>query len=108
MALVKFKNSLIEKFPDIAVENEEIYNFVEKYVEDQTKEFKQNKSDGKLQFGRYKGYSLSELSLTSKGAEYIQWITQQSWFNEEKYPEHYEQLKKLGIKKKNQKKVPLE
>ena len=108
MSLNKFKIALLEKFPDLKVENEEIYNFVETYIDEQQKEFKQNKCDGKLQFGKYKGYKLSELALTSKGSEYIQWLTQQAWFNEEKYPNEFAELKKLGIKKKLVKRTPLE
>ena len=108
MSLNKFKIALLEKFPDFKVENEEIYNFVETYIADQQREFKQNKSGNKLSFGKYVGYSISELALTSKGYEYIQWLTQQAWFNEEKYPNEFAELKKLGIKKKSVKRTPLE
>ena len=108
MSLVKFKIALLEAFPDFQTDYDQIYIFVETYIDDQQKEFKQNKSDGKLQFGKYKGYKRSELALTSKGSEYIQWLTQQSWFNEEKYPNEFAELKKLGIKKKAVKRAPLE
>ena len=105
-SLIKFRSSLLEAFPDIAVENEEIYNFVEKYIEDQQKEFKQNKGANKLSFGKYAGYSISELALTDKGKSYLEWLVGQSFFTPEKFPEYYDEIKRLKIKKKTR--TPLE
>ena len=106
MSLNKFKIALLEKFPDFKVENEEIYNFVETYIADQQREFKQNKSGNKLSFGQYVGYSISELALTDKGKSYLEWLVSQTFFTVEKFPEYYDEIKRLKIKKKLE--TPLE
>ena len=97
MSLNKFKIALLEKFPDLKVENEEIYNFVETYIADQQREFKQNKSGNKLSFGKYVRYSISELALTDKGKSYLEWLVSQTFFTVEKFPEYYDEIKRLKI-----------
>ena len=106
MSLNKFKIALLEKFPDFKVENEEIYNFEETYIADQQREFKQNKSGNKLSFGKYVGYSISELALTDKSKSYLEWLVSQTFFTVEKFPEYYDEIKRLKIKKKTR--TPLE
>ena len=105
MALAKFGVALKEKFPEL---DPEISEFMASYMEKEQKEFQELKHDGKLTFGKFKGYSLDELANTSKGKEYLQWLMAQSFFSEDKFAAYHKQLKVLGIKKKKVVKAPLE
>ena len=108
MSLIKFKNSLIEAFPDIAVDNEEIYNFVEKYMEEQQKSYQKSKENREISWGKYKNYTVKQLSLTDIGKQYLSWSLQQNWMTEDKFGWFIDDCKAVGIKKKAVKRAPLE
>ena len=108
MSLIKFKNSLIEAFPDIAVDNEEIYNFVEKYMEEQQKSYQKSKENREISWGKYKNYTVKQLSLTDIGKQYLLWSLQQNWMTEDKFGWFIDDCKAVGIKKKAVKRAPLE
>jgi len=105
MALTKFTLALKEKFPEL---DQEVADWISEYSDREQKEWHDNKADGKLTFGKYKGYSLDELAKADKGKEYLQWLLAQSFFSEEKFSGYHKKLKELNIKKKPVKKQPLE
>ena len=108
MSLIKFKTSLLEAFPDIAVDNEEIYNFVEKYMEEQQKSYQKSKENREISWGKYKNYTVKQLSLTDIGKQYLSWSLQQNWMTEDKFGWFIDDCKAVGIKKKAVKRAPLE
>jgi hypothetical protein len=104
-ALTKFSEALYEQFPAIT---DEMKEWVASYIEDDSKAFKALKDDGKISFGKWRGYSIAELAQTSKGLEYIQWCLAQTWFEESKFPALFADIKRLNIKKAPiKKKTPL-
>jgi hypothetical protein len=105
MSLVKFATAIDEKFPEMPSEYKD---FITSYIEAEQKVYTDNKSNGKITFGKYKGYSVKELALTAKGKDYLQWLMSQTFFTEDKFPDLYNQLKELKIKKKATKLAPLE
>lgn len=105
MSLVKFQIAIDEKFPTMPVEYKQ---FIQEYIETEQKAYDNNKSNGKITFGKYKGYSVKELSLTVKGKEYLQWLMAQTFFTEDKFRDLYKELNELKIKKKATKLAPLE
>ena len=105
MSLLKFAIALDEKFPTLPNEYKE---FIQAYIETEQKAYESNKSNGKLTFGKYRGYSVKELSLTIKGKDYLQWLMSQTFFTSEKFPDLYKELDNLKIKKKTTKLAPLE
>ena len=104
-ALAKLNDAIKEKFPQL---DQDIQDFIEEYIEKDKQAYFESKSDGKLSFGKYKGYSLDELASSTKGKEYLQWLMAQSFFSEDKFGHYHKKLKELGIKKKpTTKRVPL-
>ena len=102
--ITKFCDAMYEKFPEIT---EDMKTWATNYIEEDSKKFKALKDDGKITFGKYKGYSIAELSQAPKGAEYIQWVLQQTWFTEDKFGTLFADIKRLNIKKKIVKKAVL-
>jgi hypothetical protein len=102
MSLLKFQKTLYEKFNDLLNKegNRDMKDFIDSYVEAEQKEYTNNKNNGKLTFGKYKGYSIDELAKTDKGKDYLSWLSAQSFFTEGKFDELKEKLNELGIKKK--------
>ena len=74
--------------------------WIEDYIKENKKEYRDNRDSGKLTFGKYKGYEISELAQTEKGKDYLQWLMAQSFFSEDKFTCYHNKLKELGIKKK--------
>ena len=105
MSLIKFKDALLEQMPELDNTNP-VFKFLQEYIETEQKFYKANKKDNKLTFGKFSGYSIKEVAASEKGKSYLEWMMSQSWFTAEKFPEHYEELKRLKIKKKL--KQPLE
>ena len=108
MSLNKFKTALLEAFPDIAVENEEIYNFMETYIEKEQQSYQKSKENREITWGKYKNYTVKQLSLTEIGKQYLAWSLQQNWMTEDKFSWFIEDCKAVGIKKKAVKRAPLE
>jgi hypothetical protein len=101
MSWPKFVEAFKEKFPEI---DEDVVEWIEDYIKDNKKEYRDNRDSGKLTFGKYKGYEISELAQTEKGKDYLQWLMAQSFFSEDKFTCYHNKLKELGIKKKKEKK----
>ena len=92
---------LNEKFDDISmVTGSEIYQAIEEYRKDEDAKYQHLKQEGKITFGKYKGYSVKEMTRTMKGKDYLRWLLQQTWFTE-KFTDLVEQIQNEGIKKKN-------
>jgi hypothetical protein len=105
MSLLKFQTEFNTMFPNMPVEYSE---FIKNYIEQEQKAYESNKSNGKLTFGKFKGYSVKELSLTIKGKEYLQWLMSQTFFTDDKFPDLFKELNDLKIKKKKTKLASLE
>ena len=105
MSLSKFAIAFDERFKTMPVEYR---TFIDEYLENEKREYENNKSNGKITFGKYKGYSVKELALTDKGKDYLQWLMSQEFFSEQKFPDLHNELKILKIKKKKTKLTPLE
>ena len=105
MSLSKFSIAFHERFSTMPIEYR---TFIDEYMQNEKKEYDSNKQNGKLTFGKYRGYSIKELALTQKGKEYLEWLMAQTFFSEEKFPDLHKELKELKIKKKKTKLTPLE
>ena len=95
--------NLGEKFEDISmVTGSEIYQAVEDFKKDEDDKYQKLKQEGKITFGKYKGYTIAEMQRTSKGKDYLRWLLQQTWFTE-KFTDLVEQIEAIPItiKKKN-------
>ena len=103
-AITKFTDALYDKFPEIT---EDIKAWAANYIEEDSKAYNALKDTGKVTFGKYKGYSIAELNQAPKGAEYISWLLNQTWFEESKFPQLFADIKRLNIKKKVVKRVAL-
>jgi hypothetical protein len=105
MSLSKFAIAFDERFKTMPIEYR---TFIDEYLENEKKQYDANKQNGKITFGKYKGYSVKELALTDKGKDYLQWLMAQTFFTEDKFPDLHKELKDLKIKKKKTKLAPLE
>lgn len=105
MSLSKFAIAFGERFTAMPVEYR---TFIDEYMENERKEYDNNKCNGKITFGKYKGYSVKELALTEKGKDYLQWLMSQEFFSDQKFPDLHKELRELKIKKKKTKLAPLE
>jgi uncharacterized protein (DUF3820 family) len=103
MSWPKFVEAFKEKFPEEHVVKEDVVEWIEDYIKENKKEYRDNRDSGKLTFGKYKGYEISELAQTEKGKDYLQWLMAQSFFSEDKFTCYHNKLKELGIKKKKNK-----
>jgi len=97
----KLLEHLNQKFDDISMTTgSELYQSIEEYKKEQDTKYQKLKQEGKISFGKYKGYSIKEMTRTMKGKDYLRWLLQQTWFTE-KFTDLVEQIEKEGIKKKN-------
>ena len=62
-------------------------------ISEQTKQYKKNVQDGKISFGKYKGFSVKELSGLEKGLDYLGWLLKQQWFSEDKFGSLYDAIR---------------
>ena len=107
MSLAKFQEALIAEFNNCDDEQTKlILEFVAGYVQEDQKQYKEQKKNKQLTFGKYKGYSVKELSLTMKGKDYLRWLLTQTWCTEDKFSYIHEECELYNIKAK--KKVSLD
>jgi len=106
-ALNKMIKAIEEKFPLLAHCSDEdqttastLFEFITEYAEEDRKQWEKNKADGKLTFGKWKGFSIDELVASPKGSDYLSWLLTQSWCTEDKYGYIYEGCKRHNISKK--------
>ena len=108
-ALYKLQKAIHEQFPTLGIEGHDVtadalMSFIDDYAEIDRKQYLKNKGDGRLSFGKHKGFSVQELCANPKGLSYMNWLLRQSWFEESKYPEIFEQIAlcpALNLLKKN-------
>ena len=54
--------------------SENLMIFIEDYAEKDREQYQKNKENKALTFGKYRGYTVKELSLTMKGKDYLGWL----------------------------------
>jgi len=93
-------------YPNVTVD--ELIKTINDFVEEEDKKYQKNKENRALTFGKYRGYTIKELSLTEKGKSYLSWLLTQKWCTEDKFPYIYEDCKKYKIKKNYHRKPRLD
>jgi hypothetical protein len=109
MALRAFKAELTEKIDNESIEfnNTTIIDFLDEYIEAEDEKYRKNKQNKALTFGKWKGFTIKELSVSEKGKSYLEWLLAQAWCDEEKFGFIHEECKALNIKKKITKRAVL-
>ena len=74
-------------------------SLIEEFAQIKKAEYDKLKADRKLSFGKYRGYTVKELSASEKGREYLSWLLGQTWFAE-RNSILVDEIRKLGIKRK--------
>ena len=69
-----------------------IIDWIKAYAEKESAEYADNKDKGLISFGKYKGQSVEAVMGLDKGADYIGWISRQSWMVEDKFPSLYPKI----------------
>jgi hypothetical protein len=113
MALNKLRMAIIEEFPTIDMEGDStssirLLEFIDKYIEEDQAAYQKNKANKALTFGKWKGFTVKELSVSEKGASYLSWLLSQTWCDESKFGYIHEECKALNIKKKAHRRAKLE
>lgn len=108
MALRRLVEELNAKYDADNSTAKDILDFIDTFVEDEQKTYKKNKDNRALMFGKWKGFTIKELSVSDKGRSYVEWLLTQQWFEESKYPDLFEDIKACNIKKKNFRRAVLE
>tara|TARA_R110001606_G_scaffold6061_1_gene27392 strand:+ start:1279 stop:1608 length:330 start_codon:yes stop_codon:yes gene_type:complete len=96
-SLYKLQQAIHEEFPMLGIEGhavtaDQVMSFIDEYAEIDRKAYLKNKGDGRLSFGKHKGFSVQELCANPKGLSYMTWLLKQQWFEKTKYPEIFEQI----------------
>lgn len=100
MSLQKLIDHLDVKFFDLSKHSAaDLYQGILDYKAKQDQEYKKLKTENKITFGKYKGFSIKELTSTLKGKDYCRWLLKQEWFTE-KFTDLIEEMERFGIKKK--------
>lgn len=87
-------------FEDNTPEN--LMIFIEDYAEKEQKQYKKNKENNLITWGKFRGYSVKELSLTEKSRDYLSWTLSQSWVTPDKFGWFIDECTKYKIPKKKQ------
>ena len=69
-----------------------VVDWIRNYVEEKTKEFKENRESNRITFGRYKGQTVGQVVKLDKGPEYLHWILKQTWFSPDRFKSLHEQI----------------
>ena len=103
--LLTHLQEIVDNQPKTTVDD--LMDTIKEYISEQTKEYKKNVQDGKISFGKYKGFSVKELSGLEKGLDYLGWLLKQNWFSEDKFGSLYEAIRNDThlLPKKSQKKT---
>lgn len=97
MEIVKLQEALKVQFPEL---DTKVSEFINTYIDDIKEKKKELRNDGKLSFGKYKGFYPKELAETEAGRNYLTWLFSQEYFTQDKFGDLYDTLVELGIKKK--------
>ena len=107
-AIKQLRETLVEKMivnPDISVSG--IMDSIDEFITEQDNQYQKNKDNKALTFGKWKGFTIKELSVSDKGKSYLEWLLSQQWCDEQKFGYIHEECKALNIKKKVQKRPVL-
>ena len=98
MSLTKLQEGL-KKFTDDdkAID---IISYVNDFIDEQTAQYKQNKENNCLTFGKWKGFTMKEMAANEKGKSYIKWLLAQTWFSEDKFEDLFNDMRQCGLLKK--------
>lgn len=113
MALKRLRQSILDEFPTVDQEGDStstvtLMAFIDSYIDKEEAEYKKNKENNLITWGKYKGYSVKELALTDKGKSYLEWTLSQTWVSPDKFGWFIDECKALKIVKKNSRRTPLE
>jgi uncharacterized protein (DUF3820 family) len=99
MSIQKLIDHIDIKFFDLSKYSAaDLYQGILDYKTEQDEQYKKLKTENKVTFGKYRGFSIRELTSTLKGKEYCRWLLKQDWFTE-KFTDLIEEMEKYGIKK---------
>lgn len=108
MSLAKMQTHLVDyRDQNANCSVDDLLKVMDAYVQEERTQYKKNLQDGKITFGKYKNFSVKELSGLEKGLDYLRWLLKQQWFTEDKFESLYASIRKdtsLLPKKKTQKK----
>tara|TARA_R110001606_G_scaffold114673_1_gene242249 strand:- start:1326 stop:1631 length:306 start_codon:yes stop_codon:yes gene_type:complete len=87
-------NRLHESFEIMLIANPdcdkaELIKFVRDFISADQAEYKKNADSGKLTFGKYRGLTVEQVVGLPKGQSYLKWMSNQLWFEEDKFPMLY-------------------
>ena len=110
MSIKLLRSSLIEhiSMADKDMSSNDILEWIDSYIETEDKKYKKQKDNRQITWGKYRGYSVKELSLTEKGSSYLEWTLSQSWVTPDKFGWFIDDCKALKITKKTTKRASLE
>lgn len=103
MSLQKLQIAIDNNFSEVdRKSNKALYDFVKGYIEEKTAEYKSNRDQGLITFGKYKGSKVEELVKLAKGRDYLGWVHRQTWFTSDKFPDLHAQIEEAipSLKKK--------
>jgi uncharacterized protein (DUF3820 family) len=107
MSAQKLRTELTLAMENDDMTTDEMLTFIDKFIANEQQQYKQNVQEGRITFGKYKGFTIPELLATEKGADYLQWLRKQTWFTNDKFGSLIEAIDAQNIpEKKNQKFVP--
>ena len=98
MSLAKLQEGL-NKFSDTD-SGRDVLEYVNDFIAEQQKQYKDNKESRCLTFGKWKGFSMKEMADDDKGRSYIQWLIKQTWFTEDKFEDLFDDMRTHGLLKK--------
>lgn len=70
-----------------------VFKFVNEWIENEQANYKKNKDSGLITFGKYKGQSVEQVVQLDKGIDYLGWVSRQSWMTPEKFGSLYPKIK---------------
>ena len=97
MSLTKLVEDLeaVHTYDGLADPAKAIVDWIRNYANEKNKEFLANRESGKITFGKYKGQTIEQVAKLDKGLDYLGWILRQTWFNSDKFPALYAQIKEV-------------
>ena len=95
-------NRLHESFEIFLVANPEcdkaeLTKFVRDFISADQEEYKRNADTGKLTFGKYRGLTVEQVVGLPKGQSYLKWLSNQLWFQMDKFPMLYQACIDQGV-----------
>ena len=80
---VQFVDSDTGKLKKTTASN--MFNWVNNYIEEEQKNYKQSKSEGKILFGKHRGSTPEAVANLEGGIGYLEWCLKQHWFSEDRW-----------------------